>query len=47
MSYDTTYMWNLKTIQRYLYAKQKQTRRYRKQYIVSKGEGIWLGRREK
>ena len=40
ISYDITYMWNLKKIQMNLYIKQKQIQRHRKQtYGYQRGEG--------
>ena len=40
MSYDITYMWNLKKIQMNLFIKRKQTHRHKKQaYGYLKGRG--------
>ena len=45
MSYDITYMWNLKKIQMNLFIKQKQTHRHRKQaYGGRSQDGGGIGR---
>ena len=38
ISYDITFMWNLKKTQMNLFTKQTQTQGYRNKFMVTKGE---------